>query len=287
MKGSKYIAGLCMGLWLIAFILVAREASAQTANEYREKGVTVALAEQWYPYSFVDKRGNNDGFLVDYWQAWSQKTGIPVQFKMAVWKDAIEQVANGESDIHCGLFFTETRDEILDYIKPIVALKGVFVVNKDYGLDCDAVLESRAVGVSSKGYAESYVQKNYPQVELKRYITTNLLFDALLADIVQGLAIDYGTYVYERERRGVGARLEFCQDIYEKDLQAAVREGNTPLLRVVEAGMFEISADERERIQSKWFVEEDSSLNIWVVVLASLIMVFLVGLVMFFWVTRR
>jgi len=250
-----------MGLWLLMSILGAQQAAARDIDEYREKGVTVALAEQWHPYSFVDEMGRSDGFLVDYWEIWSQKTGIPVKFKMNVWKDAIEHVANGESDIHCGLFFTDTRDEILDYVKPIVALKGVFVVNKGHGLTCDTVLESHAVGVSSKGYAETYLQKNHPQTELKKYITTNLLFDALLADIVQGLAIDYGTYVYERKHRGVEGRVEICQDIYEQDLKAAVKEGNTPLLRIVEAGISEIGTNERERLVSKWFIEQNSSSN--------------------------
>lgn len=278
-----YSSFLILGMMLLMSPL---SVSASTAKDYKEEGVSVMLAEQWYPYSFTDAHGQFGGFLVDFWKLWSNKTGVPVSFEMEPWKRTIEQVSSGHSDIHCGLFHTEARSRLLDYAQPIVALSGVLVINNELGLDCDEVLKKHAVGVPSKGYAETFMQQNNAETTRKTYLTTNLLFDALLADIVQGLAMDYGAFMHERDRRGAGDRLQLCQELYEQDLRAAVAKGNAALLQVVETGINEIEQSERERLVRKWFVEEEQATN-WLAIFLTVIALALVGGLGLLWSMRR
>jgi hypothetical protein len=46
--------------------------------------ISVVVGQDYTPFYFRDHEGRADGWLVDIWRLWSQKTGIKVHFVMAL-----------------------------------------------------------------------------------------------------------------------------------------------------------------------------------------------------------
>ncbi len=148
-----------------------------------ENGVKVAIGRDLAPFSFMGLNGEPKGFFIDYWEKWSEKTGVPVTFVPATFGESLDLVRTGECDIIAGLLMNDERQEYLDYSAPIHRVKAVILVNNDEGVKTETALSSMKVGVVARGYAEYYLKTNYPDIHLKELIHSAFLSMLLLAVI--------------------------------------------------------------------------------------------------------
>ena len=63
------------------------------------KGITVAVGQSDGPFYFRDQKGHADGWLVDLWRLWSQKTGIKVKFVTVPFSETLKLTAEGTADV--------------------------------------------------------------------------------------------------------------------------------------------------------------------------------------------
>ena len=106
---------------LLLCLLLFGGANSQAENQQpRPDKVIIAYNVGNPPLKFSNGQGAADGILIDLWRLWGEKTGIEVQFKEALFADTLELVKQGRTDIHAGLFYTEQRDQFLDYTSPII-----------------------------------------------------------------------------------------------------------------------------------------------------------------------
>jgi hypothetical protein len=102
---------LCLALFLlvpIASPVLAQKdktsPSYKTGSElYRGNPVKVVYPVVMPPYTFADEKGEAQGLAIDLLRLWSKKTGIPIQFKSALWPEGIEMMREGKADIHAAL----------------------------------------------------------------------------------------------------------------------------------------------------------------------------------------
>lgn len=286
MQKERIDMSACLVLSIAMLFFATQSANAKSLKEYKQSGVSVAVSVQWHPYSFVDNLGIPKGFLIDYWNLWSAKTGVPVIFRPMIWRETIQNVASGETDIHCGLFFNSERQKQLDFSLPIMPLRGGLLIDKRQDLHCDDILEGHTIGVSHKGYAEYYLKHNYPKVTLRPYTRSAEMLDGLLTNEVQGVAVDYAALKHEAMVRGVSDRLKECLPLYSRDLMPAVARGNTVLISLVDSGMSQITVEERDSLARRWFVEDEDAEGL-LMSLAPWVTVFLLlALGLIFWVGR-
>ena len=81
-------------VFLLFFLSVATDA--------KEK-VTVAIDPNYAPFTYKSFEAKPEGFLVDFWRLWSQKSGYEVEFKFYNWDDSLKAVQNSEVIYHSGL----------------------------------------------------------------------------------------------------------------------------------------------------------------------------------------
>ena len=75
----------------------------------------IANSSSFHPYSFLGENGNPQGLLIDYWKEIEKQTGTPVEFILTDWAEGLDNVKTAKADIHAGLFYTDERDEYLNY----------------------------------------------------------------------------------------------------------------------------------------------------------------------------
>ena len=109
---------ICSSLLLVHLFAVANLLAA-TAVRHEEPAkpsrIIVADDASYAPFAFLDADGKPAGITIDIWKLWSSKTGIPVEFQLTQWNEALDAVLTGKADAIGGLFKTEERQQKFDF----------------------------------------------------------------------------------------------------------------------------------------------------------------------------
>ncbi|WP_319469123.1 transporter substrate-binding domain-containing protein [uncultured Pseudodesulfovibrio sp.] len=241
----------------ILFLCSPARAWDDSLDSYREKGVIISASPYWKPYSFLGQDDELEGFLIDYWRKWSEKTGISVQFRLAPWKETITLVRNGECDFQSGLYSSEERSQYLDFSQSIHRSKGVLAIKKGEPKSCEIVY-SEPVGVIAGSYEESALKLKHPNTQARTYETNEAMLQAFVNGEVHAVVADLPTLMSLGGNLGIANDIEICDVVYERDLRAGLPKGNAALLSLVNEGLSLITAEEKEQISTKWFVAAPS-----------------------------
>jgi len=208
------------------------------------------------PFKFTDRQGRPAGILIDLWRLWSQKTGVDVLFKEALFSETLTMLKTGQADIHAGLFYSRDRDDYLDYSAPLSGLSYyVFHHNKLPGpLDTLAALTPYRIGVP-RGYTRDFVQRRLPGAALGIYDNFPALYDAALAGkilVFVSPALNLEYHLRMRRISSTPFRYNPARPVYTRVYHGAVAEGNDTLLTLINQGLARISQEERMTIERKW-----------------------------------
>lgn len=245
------------------FLATGSNALDESFEPYRETGIIVAQEANMAPMSFKEVNGEPKGYIIDLWRKWSAETGIPVHFYLVDWADTLTAVRDGKADVHGGLFFTAERDTYLDYSVPFFPSTGGLFVKKSFGISERAQLDGARVGVIEMSFYDNYMQHNYPKMVPVRIKTAAGLVDAASREEFSAFLADYPTLMYQIGSMGKGHEFKVLEIVSDQEFRAAVAEGNTPLLAVVEKGMSLIDQNERDSILHRWVIGEDKKTREW------------------------
>nr|WP_321260045.1 transporter substrate-binding domain-containing protein [uncultured Pseudodesulfovibrio sp.] len=254
---SGHKAVITLTILLAMFSITGPSGSAASARDndwYREHGVTVINPTNSAPLSFQGVNGDPKGYLIDIWKKWSDKTGIPVTFQFEEWAKTIPLVADGEYDIHGGLFINDERAKSLDFSRSFHELESALLVKAEYDADLSTIYDTYIVGVLKGGYTEYFLRKNKINITVKKFSTNEDIAKALANDTIQAAAGDHPVLGFEVGKKGGGHGLIVKQILFTKNIHGAVTKGNRVLLNLMNQGFSDISMAEYKNIASHWFV---------------------------------
>lgn len=90
----------------------------------RDNPIKIVYPVVMAPYTFKDGADEAQGLAIDLLRLWSKKTGIPIRFTSAAWNESLEMMRGGKADLHASLYYTEERDEYLDYGTVVASSAG-------------------------------------------------------------------------------------------------------------------------------------------------------------------
>ncbi len=215
----------------------------------------IATSVDSVPYHFVDDKGRPMGLTVDLWRLWSEKTGINIQFKSADFGDTLALVRDGGADIQAGLFFSEGRDDFLDFTAPLCDVSTHFFFHQSiYGLKSLEDLIGFKIGVIEGDYALEFLRTALPDATLAVHHNNRALFDAVARGEVRVFVKDTQIALAFLARKGLLQTFRFHPErpLYTKKFHGAVREGNDLLLATINRGMAAITPAERAEIERRW-----------------------------------
>ncbi|MEN8199031.1 MAG: transporter substrate-binding domain-containing protein, partial [Thermodesulfobacteriota bacterium] len=216
--------------------------------------VTIAYNVGNPPLKFADSDGRAAGILIDLWRLWSEKSGVEVEFREAVFSKTLDMVKNGEADVHAGLFYTRERDRFLDYSEPLMDISYHIFHRK--GLpSIDIIGDSipYRIGVP-KGYTHTFVQENQPNGAIALYENFPALYDAAVAEEIVVFLSPPINFEYYLQTRGLRNNFRYnpAKPVYRRIYLGAVAEGKKALLDTVNKGFARISQEERVAIERRW-----------------------------------
>ncbi len=226
--------------------------------------ITIVYNNGVPPMKFTNADGKADGMLIDLWRLWSQKTGIPVEFRQASWDRAQKMVQTGEADLHAGLFYTDERDKRFDFSAPLLEMKYYYFFHHSiHGVKQIEDLIRFPIGVPAKGYTEEFMHKTLPEAQLVGYENFPMVYDAAQQGEIQVFISPWSNLLYYLRQRGLdnNYRHHAASPLYVKRYRGVVREGNRELLAQINLGLARISTQERAEIERKWLGQQQSEVE--------------------------
>lgn len=204
----------------------------RTLDEIKESGeINIGVFSDKNPFGYVDENGEYQGYDVYFANKLGEDLGVKINFVSTEAASRVEYLETGKVDIVLANFtVTEERAEKVDFALPYmnVAL-GVVSPKANVIKDLSEIKPDDQVIVISGTTAETYLEKNYPDIKLQKfdtYATAKTSFEngtgvAWANDNTEVIA-----YAIENEGYEVGIPSLGSQDT----IAPAVSKGNTTLL---------------------------------------------------------
>lgn len=153
-----------------AAMLVAAWAGA----EAQEKVVRIGTEGAYPPFNFFDTSGKLAGFDVEIGLALCEKMQVKCELVAQDWDGIIPALLAGKYDvIIASMFITEERKKQVDFSDPYYKAAMTHVAPKGAGLTdlSNEALKGKAIGAQSATTQADYVQKTYPDADIRLYRT--------------------------------------------------------------------------------------------------------------------
>lgn len=204
----------------------------RTLDEIKESGtINIGVFSDKNPFGYVDENGEYQGYDVYLAERLGKDLGVEINYVSTEAASRVEYLETGKVDIVLANFtVTEERAEKVDFALPYmnVAL-GVVSHNDNVIESLDQISADDQVIVISGTTAETYLEKEYPDIKLQKfdtYATAKTSFEngtgvAWANDNTEVIA-----YAIENEGYTVGIPSLGSQDT----IAPAVSKGNSTLL---------------------------------------------------------
>ena len=158
------------------------KASFRTVDEIKESGkVIIGVFSDKAPFGYVDENGKYQGYDVYFAERIAKDLGVDVEYVSTDPASRVEYAATGKVDIILANFtVTEERAEKVDFALPYMKVK-LGVVSPDTAVvrSIDD-LKGKTLIVVKGTTAETYFEKNEPDVKLQKYDEYADAYNALL-----------------------------------------------------------------------------------------------------------
>ena len=146
----------------------------RTLDEIKESGkINIGVFSDKNPFGYVDENGKYQGYDVYFAERIGQDLGVEINYVSTEAASRVEYLETGKVDIVLANFtVTEERAEKVDFTLPYmnVAL-GVVSPEDNVITDLSQIGADEQVIVISGTTAETYLEKNYPDIKLQKFDT--------------------------------------------------------------------------------------------------------------------
>ena len=233
------------------------------ASNAFSKTYKIGCVEDYYPYISINADGEPEGIIIDWWNLWSLKSGVEIEFVPMDLQSCIEQAESGEIDIIAGLFYSEERAEFLDFSEPLIRMRtAIFLKNKIKVDSIQNIISS--VGVVENNLSHLYMQENYPQVKLIIFKSNAQLINSIYLKNIEGFTYDVPNPIGNFKQPTPPKGYYLFETLFAERLRPAVKKGNIELLSLIISGGTKISDAELVEIADKWqLLKKDRTLLWW------------------------
>ena len=157
-------------------------ATYRTVDEIKQSGkVIIGVFSDKAPFGYVDENGSYQGYDVYFAERIAKDLGVDVEYVSTDPASRVEYAATGKVDIILANFtVTEERAEKVDFALPYMKVK-LGVVSPDTAVVRSIEdLKDKTLIVVKGTTAETYFEKNEPDVKLQKYDEYADAYNALL-----------------------------------------------------------------------------------------------------------
>lgn len=205
--------------------------TARTLDQIKQSGaITIGVFSDKAPFGYVDADGKYQGYDVYFAERLGQDLGVKVNYVSVEPASRVEYLQTGKVDIILANFtVTDERSQQVDFALPYMKV-SLGVVSPDAspitGVD---QLKGKTLIVCKGTTAETYFEKNYPDVTLQKYDQYADAYNALLDGRGDAFSTDNTEVLaWALSNKGFSVGIATLGDV--DTIAPAVQKGNTTLL---------------------------------------------------------
>ena len=243
-----------LAFWATWLVPLTATIAADEAKSSSQDALVIAASSNYPPFTQNDINGHPAGMFVDIWKLWSKKAGREVTFRISDWAGTLTALKNGEADIHSGLYYSDARDQWMDYSRAFYVNRNSFYHRIDDTIPpLSSDLKGMKIGVV-KGYLqEIFLKEAYPKAIVVALVDDVELIKALAAGEIDLFLSEDPTIESLLAQTGMMGRIgSIGAPVQTNELYASVLEGRTDLIEEINAGFEQISPQEWVEIEARW-----------------------------------
>lgn len=220
-----------------------------TASEGERTTFTVGFDAEFPPYGYKNDEGEYVGFDLELAEEVCKRQGWELVKQPIDWDAKDMELSSGAIDCIWNGFTMNGREDDYTWSVPYVDNSQVFVVASDGGIDSQADLAGKVVGVQKDSSAlaaledaEGAADLAATFADLVQYSDYNTAFMDLEAGAIDALAIDIGVASYQISSRGDAYKM-LDEQLSTEQYAIGFLKGNTELKDTVEATLLEMVDD--------------------------------------------
>ena len=216
------------------------------------------------PYEFYNEAGEPDGFSVELLKAVADEVGLSVSIELDEWPVIRKKLETGGIDIITTMFYSETRDRIVDYSIPHYYTPQALFIRKNSRLRSMKDLEGKEIIVLDSFMNEEYLIENNFKGTIIKVNSHEEALRLLEAGYHDAAFLDYFKGLYSMKNLRIrNIRVSTADDINFPNC-FALREGAKELQERLNQGLNILMLDgSYDRIYNRWFLKEEILINLY------------------------
>jgi len=259
MKRCKGFGFLWLGMMLVFSIPADASEQANNKNALSVKRINTIIVDNYYPYTFVNKNGDPDGFSVDLMKDAAKVMGMELEIGVDTWDRAKSSLVTGKIDFLPMMAYSKERDRVFDFsVLHTIAYDAFFIRKNSAKISTVNDLKGKSVIVMKDDQAHDYLRST------RLVAPEKFLFVESIPDALRLLASGKGDAALMPKLVGLivlkDLGLTNIEDspliieAYTRPFSFAVKEGNQPLLERLNQGLSIVKETGRyNKIYEKWF----------------------------------
>ena len=206
-------------------------AKARSLGEIKKSGeIKIAVFSDKAPFGYVDKDGKNAGYDVVFAERLAKDLGVKVKYTSVDPAARVDVLTSNKVDITLANFtVTDERKEKVYFAKPYMKVALGVVSPENAEITDVSQLKGKTLIIAKGTTAESYFEKNHPEVKLQKYDQYADAYNALLDGRGDAFSTD-NTEVLAWAKSNKGFKVGVTKLGDEDTIAPAVQKGNTELL---------------------------------------------------------
>ncbi|MGM9567015.1 MAG: cysteine ABC transporter substrate-binding protein [Clostridia bacterium] len=218
--------------------------SFRTLDEIKDSGkIIIGVFSDKAPFGYVDENGDYQGYDIYFAERIAEDLGVEVEYVSTDPASRVEYVATGKVDLILANFtVTDERAEQVDFALPYMkVMLGVVSPDNDLITDVEQ-LNGKDLIVVKGTTAETFFEKNYPDINLQKYDEYADAYNALLDGRGDAFSTD-NTEVLAWALSNPGFTVGIDALGNADTIAPAVQKGNTTLLEWINAEIEALGAE--------------------------------------------
>lgn len=209
-------------------------AKARTIEEIKKSGeLRIAVFADKKPFGYVDNKGKYQGYDIYLGDQLAKDLGVKPEYVPVDAANRAEYLISNKVDITLANFtVTDERKKQVDFALPYMKVSLGVVSPKGSVITKPEQLEGKTLIITKGTTAETYFEKNYPNIKLQKYDQYSDAYQALLDGRGDAFSTDNTEVLaWALENKGFEVGITSLGD--PDTIAPAVQKGNTELLNYI------------------------------------------------------
>lgn len=208
------------------------------------------------PFSYQDPSGAMTGLSIDYIELIAEKVGARLHYATPRPRaQVLEDLRDGKGDVALSIPSTREGEASFLFTESFLSVPVVIVVRKDRDVQKNVSMSNyngRRIAVVEGSAAEAFIRENYPRVVLETMSDDEVGLQQAVLGEVDAAVMDVASLSYLLSKQ-VLSSVKIAGSLgLDYELSFAVPADKRVLQSILEKGLTQISAGERELLADKW-----------------------------------